>query len=237
MSTQIAAPEFELTKLRRVTWKSILSLALLAVAAYSLIGMLAGIDLDAFARSLRDANWWWLGAALLVGQLPRVANAVSTQGSTTADLPLGPTTLMQFASCYVNLAVPSSAGRVALTTRFYQRFGVAPASALTAGVVDSISEFLVQGVLFLLVFFVSDVDLRLSLNEAQLSGLATTALIVLIVLLVALAIALLVRPLRTRLVASVHQAHDALRVLRSPTKLVELFGGNLCSQLLFALTL
>lgn len=237
LSTEIAAPEFELTKLRRVTWKSVLSLALLVVAAYSLIGMLAGIDLDSFARSLRDADWWWLAAALLVGQLPRVANAVSTQGSTTQDLPLGPTTLMQFASCYVNLAVPSSAGRVALTTRFYQRFGVPPASALTAGVVDSVSEFIVQGLLFLLVFFVSDVDLHLSFNEAQLSGLATTALVVLVVALVALATALLIRPLRARLLTSLRQAREALQVLRSPIKLVELFGGNLLSQLLFAVTL
>jgi uncharacterized protein (TIRG00374 family) len=39
------------------------------------------------------------------------------------------------------------------------------------------------------------------------------------------------------LVASLHQARDALRVLRSPTKLAELFGGNLLSQLLFAVTL
>ena len=33
------------------------------------------------------------------------------------------------------------------------------------------------------------------------------------------------------------QARDALQVLRSPTKLLELFGGNLVSQLLFAITL
>ena len=237
LTSELGVSEIELAALRRVTWKSVLSLALLIVAAYTLIGMLADIDLGSFARALRDANWWWLGAALLIGQLPRVANAISTMGSTMQALPLGPTSLMQFASCYVNVAVPSSAGRVALTTRFFQRFGVPPATALSAGVLDSVSEFITQGVLFLLVFFVSDVDLRLSVSQDQLSGLATTALIVLGVLVAAGAVIFLVPSLRTKAATSLREARDALQVLRSPNKLLQLYGGNLLSQLLFAITL
>src|SRR5207249_3542389 len=144
---------------------------LLVVASYTLIGMLADIDLRSFVHALGDANWWWLAAALVVGQLPRVSSAVSSMGSIEQPLPLGPTSMMHFASCYVNLAVPTSAGRLALTTRFFQRFGVARATALSASVIDSISEFLVQAGLFVLVFAVSDVDLDLSLSENQLSGL------------------------------------------------------------------
>jgi uncharacterized protein (TIRG00374 family) len=237
IATQLHTPEVQLTKIQRVTWRSLLNLALLIAAAYTLIGMLSGIDLGSFVRALGHANWWWLGAALLIGQTPRVANAVSTMGSTTESLPLGPTTLMQFASCYVNVAVPSSAGRVALTTRFYQRFGIPPATALSAGVIDSVSEFVVQLSLFVLVFFVSDIDLRLTVNTDQLSGLATTALIVLGVLIVAGVVALVVPAVRAKVAQALRQARDALRVLRSPTKLVELYGGNLVSQLLFAVTL
>jgi glycosyltransferase 2 family protein len=237
LSSQLDASDIELTQLRRVTWQSVLSMLLLVVAAYTLIGMLADIDLGSFVRALGDADWWWLGAALLVGQLPRVANAVSTMGSTTQPLPLGPTALMQFAGCYVNLAVPSSAGHVALTTRFFQRFGASPAAALSAGVIDSVSEFVTQAVLFLLVFFVSDVDLGLSVSQDQLNGLATTALIILAALLVAGVVAFLVPPLRAKATTSFRQARDALQVLRSPSKLLELYGGNLLSQLLFALTL
>jgi uncharacterized membrane protein YbhN (UPF0104 family) len=233
----LGADDITLPKLRRVTWKSALSLALFAFAAYTLIGTLGNVDFASFAHSLGQADWWWLGAALLVGQLPRVANAVSTMGSTTETLPLGPTAVMQFANTYVNVAVPSSAGRIALTTRFFQRFGVPPAAALSAGFIDSISEFTVQLGLFLLVFFFSDVNLGLSLNEKQLSGAATTALIVLGVLVVAIVVAWFVRPLRTRFLAALHDAKGALDVLRSPTKLMELFGGNLASQLLFAITL
>jgi uncharacterized membrane protein YbhN (UPF0104 family) len=237
LSSQLDVSEIELTQIRRVTWKSLLSLLLLIVATYTLIGMLADIDLGSFVRALGDANWWWLGAALLIGQLPRITNAVSTIGSTTQPLPLGPTALMQFASCYVNLAVPSSAGRLALTTRFFQRFGVSSATALSAGVIDSVSEFVTQVVLFLLVFFVSDVDLGLSVSQDQLSGLATTALIIFAVLVVAGAVAFLVPSLRAKARTSLLQARDALQVLRSPSKLLQLYGGNLLSQLLFALTL
>jgi uncharacterized membrane protein YbhN (UPF0104 family) len=236
-ATALGADDVKLPKLRRVTWKSLLNLALLLVAAFTLIGMLAKVDLRSFAQSLRHADWWWLGAALLVGQLPRVANAVSTMGSTTETLPLGPTALMQFADTYVNVAVPSSAGRVALTTRFFQRFGVPPAAAVSAGMIDSLSQFSVQLGLFLLVFFCSDVNLGLSLNEKQLSGAATTALIVLGVLLVAIVVAWFVPPLRARFQSALHEARGALDVLRSPTKLLELLGGNLASQLLFATTL
>jgi uncharacterized protein (TIRG00374 family) len=236
-ATALGSDDIQLPKLRRVTWKSVLNLALLVVAAYTLIGLLAHVDLASFARSLRSADWWWLGAALVIGQLPRVANAVSTMGSTTETLPLGPTVLMRFADTYVNVAVPSSAGRIALTTRFFQRFGVPPAAALSSGMIDSFSEFTVQLALFLLVFFFSDVNLGLSLKESQLSGIATTALIALGVLVVAVAVAWFVRPLREKVLAGLQQARGALGVLRSPTKLLELFGGNVASQLLFATTL
>jgi uncharacterized protein (TIRG00374 family) len=220
-----------------VTWKSLLGLALLIAAAYTLIGALGDVDLGSFVRALRHANWWWLAAALVIGQLPRIAGAVSTIGSTNAELPLGPTTLMQFASCYVNVAVPSSAGRVALTTRFFQRFGVPPAEAISAGLIDSLSELVIQAALFGLVFFVSDVDLGLSLDQSQLNGIATTALIVVGVLVLAVVVAWFVRPLRKRFLQSLRQARAALDVLRSPTKLLQLFGGNLVAQLLFAVTL
>ena len=66
----VGADELELVKVRRVTWKSLLNIVLLAVAAYTLIGLIAGIDLGSFRRSLADANWWWLAGALVIGQLP-----------------------------------------------------------------------------------------------------------------------------------------------------------------------
>jgi uncharacterized membrane protein YbhN (UPF0104 family) len=233
----LGTKEPELVKVRRVTWRSILNLALLAIAAYTLIGMLAKINFHSFFHALSNAHWWWLGAALLIGQTPRVANAVSAIGSLDQPLPLGPTTQLQFASCYVNLAVPSSAGRVAVTTRFYQRFGVPTAKALSAGLINSMFEFIVQLSLFFAVFFISDVNLGISVDQSQLKGIATTALIVVGAIILAVIIGFAIPKFRTRMTVSVGQAREALHVLRSPAKLLELFGGNLCSQVLFAVTL
>src|SRR5262249_24706082 len=173
----------------------------------------------------------------VIGQAPRVANAVSAIGSLDQPLPLGATTQLQFASCYVNLAVPSSAGRVAVTTRFYQRFGVPTATALSAGLINSLFEFIVELILFLSVFFISDVNLGFSVDQSQLKGIATTALIVVAVVVIAIAIGFAVPKLRGRMMVTVGQVREALHVLRSPAKLAELFGGNLVSQLLFAVTL
>jgi uncharacterized membrane protein YbhN (UPF0104 family) len=237
LATSLDAADIELVNVRRVTWKSLLNLSLLAVAAYTIIGMLSGLDLDAFGHSLADANWWWLLAALLIGQTPRFASALSTLGSTAQPLPYGPTTALQFATCYVNIAVPSSAARVAISARFFQRFGVTPASAVSASMIDSVSEFIVQVILFLLVFFISDVDLGLSLREDQLSGLATTALIIVTALVVAAAIAFIIPPLRRQVRSWYAQAREALQVLHDPRKLLQLFGGNLLTQVLFAVTL
>jgi uncharacterized membrane protein YbhN (UPF0104 family) len=227
----------ELAKLRRVTWRSILSVALFGIAAFTIIGMVADLDLETFWSDLSDAEWWWIVAALLIGQTPRIANAVSTMGSTNQPLPIGPTTGLHFSTCYVNLAVPSSAGKVAITTRFFQRFGVPPAAALSAGLIDSLSEFVTQIALFVLVLLIADVELGLSLDASQLSGIATAALILLVVLLVVAAASLVVPSLRARVLGWLHEGRRALAVLRSPRKLAQLFGGNVLSQVLFAVTL
>ena len=233
----LGAPEAELARIRRVTWKSILSVVLFAVATYTLVGMLSDVDLGSFSNALGDANWWWLAAALVLGQLPRIANAFSAMGSTPEQVPLGPTTLLQFAMCYLNLAVPGSAGRVAVTTRYYQRMGIPPGAAVSASIIDSLSEIVVGAILFVLVFSISDVDLGMSTNTNEMSGLATTVLIALAVLVAAVLIGACIPKARAWVVERVREARDAMGVLRSPRKLGQLYGGNLMSQLLFAITL
>ena len=107
----LGAPEQSLIRLRRVTWGSVFNLALLAIAAYALIAVFSDIDMASFLDELRDASWAWLVFALLLAQLPRLPSAVSTMGSVQQPLPLGPLFALQFAICYVNLAIPSTAAR------------------------------------------------------------------------------------------------------------------------------
>jgi uncharacterized membrane protein YbhN (UPF0104 family) len=235
--TALDAGDQELIKLRRVTWGSILNLALLVIAAYTLIALLGGLDLDSFLDALQSASWWWLGAALVLAQIPRIPSAVSTMGSISRPLPLGPLTTLQFAICYVNLAIPSTAARVAINIRFLQRFGVEPTAAISAGAIDGVSGFVVQIVLFVSLMFFSDIDFGLSTDTEDLSGLMTIALIAVGVIVVAAGIVLVVPALRRRLFAMLRKVRQSLQVLRSPVKLLQLFGGNLASQVLFGVAM
>jgi glycosyltransferase 2 family protein len=237
LTEALGADKTDLVKLRRVTWGSLINVGLLTFGMYAVIGMLGGIDYEEFFGALQDANWWWLVFALFIGQLPRVAAAFSTMGSTTQTLPLGPTVGLQFATCYINLTVPSSAGRVALTTRYFQRFGIAPATAISAGFIDTLSQTAIQISLFLLIFFASDVDLDLSVDTDQLSGLATIALIAVGVIIALIIVVAAVPSLRRRAIEQLRKMKQAFEVFRMPRKVMELIGGNLGSELLFALTL
>jgi uncharacterized membrane protein YbhN (UPF0104 family) len=233
---ELGADEQALIRLRRVTAGSLLNLLLLVVAAYALIAAFSGMDLQSFVDALKNASWWWLAFALVLAQVSRVAAAISTTGSIATPLPLGPLTALQFAICYVNLAIPSTAARVAINVRFFQRFGVPPATAMTAGVIDSVSGFVVQIVLFVTMFFLSDLHLGLSTDASTTSGAGTIVLIVIAVVVLAVAVVVIVPALRRRVIAMLRQAADALRVLRSPSKLLRLFGGNLLTQILFAIS-
>lgn len=237
LAETLGAEKVELVKLRRVTWGSVFNMVLLTVAAYAIIGMLGGIDFVEFWDALQDANWWWLFFALFIGQLPRVSAAFSTMGSSRDPLPLGPTVALQFATCYINLTVPSSAGRVALTTRYFQRNGVPAATALSAGFIDTLSQTLIQITIFVLIFFASDVDFDLTFDPDDLSGLATIALIVVAAIILAVIIVACVPSLRRRALAPLRQVKDSLVVLRMPSHVLQLFGGNLGSEILFAITL
>jgi uncharacterized membrane protein YbhN (UPF0104 family) len=237
MGTALGVGEQDLIRLRRVTRGSILNLALLVFAAYALIGLLGGVDFDDFADALRDASWWWLAFALIIAQVARIPAAVSTMGAISRPLPLGPLTTLQFAICYINLAIPSTAARVAVNIRFLQRFGVEPTNAVAAGAIDSVSGFVVQVVLFLSLSLFSDIDFDLSVDSGDVSGLVTICLIALGVIVTAAVVVLLVPSLRARLWAALVKARHSLVVLRSPTKVLQLFGGNVVNQMLFGVAM
>ena len=233
----LGAPDQPLIRLRRVTWGSLVNVALLAIAAFTLIGLLGDLDLESFAQELKDASWWWLAFAVVLAQLPRVASAFSTMGSIARPLPLGPLVSLQFAITYVNLAIPSTAARVAISVRFFQRFGVGPATAMTAGVIDSVAGLIVQVVLLVTLFFFADLDFNLQLDPDQLSGLVTIGLIVIAVMIVAGLVCLAVPAVRRRLTGWLRQGAQALAVVKSPTKLLQLILGNLVAQIFFAVAL
>ena len=140
-----------LERLRRVTPRSIGTLLLSALIIYVVVTMLAGVDLASVAAALRSADWVWLVAALLLSPFIQTALAGATLGSALARLRYFPVLMLQYSIQFISLVLPSSAARLALEVRFFQKFGIPPGSALSFGLIDSVTGFVVQALLILLI--------------------------------------------------------------------------------------
>ena len=87
-----------------------------------------------------------------------------------------------------------------MNIRFFQRFGVDPTTAVSAGAIDGVSGFVVQIFLFVSLMLFSDVELRpVASTPSDLSGLVTICLIAIGVIVVAASSSSLVPSLRARL--------------------------------------
>jgi uncharacterized protein (TIRG00374 family) len=238
-----------LEPIQRVTWRSLLKLGIIGFLAYTLISAFANIGIDTIVSEFQDADWWWLSAVLVLSPLSQIPQAFSTMGATLHDVRFWPVLMLQYAVQFIGLALPSTAARVMLLVRFWERVGVPRATALSISMLDSFSTFVIQ-ILMIVVILVSDaVTVHLSTDSAgpsvDSSGFNWAALLVAILLVVAaLGIAYLVPKTRARLHKfretlreSWAEAKEALRVLRHPKKLVLLLGGNLVAQVMLAVIL
>lgn len=230
----------ELQKIWRVSWGAILRLALLGLVGYLLISQLADIGWDTIVEAVTGADPVLLLAALLLGQLPRVATAASLRTASPAPVPLGRVTRLQFATTFINLAVPSTAARVATSIRFFQRSGATPAAALSAGALDSFAGFVVQvsllGGLLLSGFGTLGFD-GMSTDQVDRGQLLRIVLLLVGAVAVVAAIVLAVPALRERARGVVVQLKEALAVLRSPAAVVRLLVFNVLAEVLFASTI
>jgi uncharacterized protein (TIRG00374 family) len=237
-------PEPELAKLRRVSWGGLLRTGLLLLAAGTILTAAANLDFDQLWSALSNAAVPLLVAGMIVAQLPRIAQAISTLGSVSARLPFGPVYVMQLATSFLNVALPSAAARMMLSVRFFQRQGVTPATAVAAGLIDSLIGNVIQAVLLAGLLIFSSVSLDLPANASSSDdGSGTHWLIILVfaVAIVAIVTAIAVRRIREAIVGRVRVWWPEVRAsaapLRNPQKLLQLVGGNLAAELLFAAAL
>jgi len=242
-----------LERLRRVSAKSIGTVLVVGLVAYLLVTLLAGIDLASVGAALASADWGWVVAALVVCPFIQLPSAGATLGAATARLRYFPVLMLQYAIQFIALVLPASAARLALEVRFFQRFGIPAATAISFGVIDSVSGFVVQLTL-LTVILVSGLPGFTSGFSSGSSSTGDTSsgpslLVVLAALVViGVVITLVVPRLRRRVTAVIpriravlaNQARDAqsaLAVLRKPAKVCAMLGGNLGVQLLQATVL
>jgi uncharacterized membrane protein YbhN (UPF0104 family)/tRNA A-37 threonylcarbamoyl transferase component Bud32 len=224
----------DLVQLRRVRPKDIAVMAALILAAYLLISQLANIGFGTIAHQVSQASPAWVVFALILAQATLVGSGVSMRGGVETPLPLLPCVAEQSAIKFVNLTVPSSAGRIAMNLRFLQRLGVPLPEAVAGSAVDDLSNKIVSIALFLLALpFV-----HTSKNLFH-GGVNTRLLAALGIALGIGAVAVLAVPkLHDKVIPPMRQAFSSLVTLtRNPHKLLEIFGGVLASALLYALAL
>ena len=243
-----------LQQLRRVTGKSIAIVAVIAIMAYTLMGAFAGVDLASVVSAIESANPWILLLALVLSPTIQMALAFSTLGSTMVRLAYFPVLMLQYSIQFIALCLPSTAARLALEIRFLQKFGVAPTPAVTMGMIDSFSGFIVQISLIVLIVvsglpgFTSQVlGSGSSASTSSDSGRSLLAVVVLFAV-IALIVTLIVPSLRHRILGNIPnirsriadqraKAGDALLVVREPRKVTTMLLGNLGSQVIQAVIL
>ena len=108
-----------------------------------------------FWESIRDANWWYVALAFVLGVATDVAFAVAFLGTVPIRIPLWPSIELQSSMSFSNLAVPVAAD-TAIQVRFLQKNGLDLASAVaTGGVLSTVTELIVQAGLFAVALWLS----------------------------------------------------------------------------------
>ena len=237
VATACGTEEPEITPLHRIRPRDLFLMAAVVFAAYLLIGQLAEIGFDTIADELRKADLAWVVVALLLAQSAFIGSGVSVRGAVKTPLPLLPCVVLQSAIKFINLTVPSSAGRIGMNLRFLQRMGASGPEAVAAGAVDDVSETIVQASLFLLTL--PFVGATVDTSQFEGAGPDTRLLIVIGVALVVSAVIVLAVPkVRDKVVPPIKSGLSSLwSVARNRRKRLELFGGNIASELLYAIAL
>jgi uncharacterized membrane protein YbhN (UPF0104 family) len=239
-ATTVGVEPPELAKLRRVSVRALVQIALFGFAAYTITEAAAGINWGDVLSTVGEASWAWIAFGFVAAQLPRLSQSVSTLGSVPAPMPFGPVYAMQLANSYMNVALPSSIARMAVTVRFFQRQGLTAPTAVASGVIDSFAGTFVQGVLLGVLLIFSESTLPLDL-PAPSGGFLVLLLILAGALVASVLVFVLVRRLRAAIADRVRRwwpdVRASLAALRASHKLALLLLGSLATELLFAAAL
>lgn len=234
-------------KLGRASLVGIVKLGLIGAFSYWIAGFVSGVDWAEVADAFRGADPGLVAGALLLSPTVQGWLGVATLGATLVALRYVPVLMLQYAIQFIGLVVPSSAARVALEVRFFTGWGMAPAAAMSVGVIDSVVGFAVQLALIALILLTGLVALApasagTSAADSSGSSAGPGLLAVIAALLLVAAIATVLFPslrrqaraLWPRLKASVgaqlHEARGALDVLRHPSRITLMAVGNLGAQ-------
>lgn len=227
----------KLEQVRRVTLSSIAMVAVIVFVAYVIISAVTGIGLQNLLDEIKAADLPWLLAALIVAPTIQIPQAFSTMGASLRPVRLGPVIMLEFAIQFISLAIPSSAARVALEVRFFQKVGNTATGALAVGLIDSVCGFIVQMAVILIIAFSGLASLDLSANGSTSTPTGKWLVVGLVLAILAVIVGLAIPRFRSFVKDKVADGKAALGVLRSPSNVAMIFLGNLAAQILFAIVL
>ena len=233
----LGVPLTPIAELRRVTLKGLFFVGITVFAAWLILSQLSDIGLSTIVDELQQASWEWLLVVLILGQLPLLSQALSLTGAVPSPIPYAPTVALESGIKFVNLTVPSSAGRIAVNIRYLQKQGLSSTSAVAAGALDGVAGTIVEVILLLIILPFVDLDLNVDAGS-DLSALAWIVIAFLIAAAAAVVVLIVKRSWRLKLWHTLREGVGSLKVvLVAPAKLVRLFGGNVLTELGWALTL
>lgn len=236
IATATGTEEPKLTELRRVAPSSIVIAAFTFLGVYLLIGEFSHVEWSAM---FTDADWWWLPAVILFAQVPIFGLSLSILGSVSKPLPLRPVILLEIGTKFTGLA-GGGVTTIALQVRFFQKQGLAAAVAVTSSLLNSVASGTVEVVLVTVALITGAGSFHLpSTDGGSMAGkLFIAAAVIAVVLAVAFGIPSLRHRIGGYVVPQVRAAWNNLHdVLRNPRKGSLMLGGNLISQVAYALVL
>jgi uncharacterized protein (TIRG00374 family) len=233
----LGVDEPPLQKLTRVDPKKILMAAFGVFASYTIISKLADVGFSTIGHAVSDASWPTLVLALLVVACTNATDALSLVSLSAKPVPVGLATIEQFAISFVNIAVPSSAGRLTVNIRFFQKFGIAGVTSTSTSMIASFMALLGQVILLTLAIVVGKRSIDLS--SVQLGGGVVTLLglvvgLVVVGLVFVLAVPKLRHAVGAKLQAPVQQFRDAMGIVKQPRNLFRSLAATIASEILYA---
>nr|WP_202502356.1 lysylphosphatidylglycerol synthase transmembrane domain-containing protein [Streptomyces sp. SID5785] len=223
----------EPARLERIRPRTLISFIAGAIGAYFLLSQLTHID---FGAIVGEAEWGWVGLAVVFSALSYVAAAMSLLGFVPERVPFMRTVAAQVAGSFVKIVAPAAVGGVALNTRFLQRSGVRPGLAVAS---VGASQLFGMGahILLLLTFgYLTGTEKTPSLSPSRtvIAGLLTVAVLVLVVTSIPFLRKFVVTRVRSLFAGVVPRMLD---VLQRPRKLVTGIGGMLLLTACFVMCL
>jgi uncharacterized membrane protein YbhN (UPF0104 family)/tRNA A-37 threonylcarbamoyl transferase component Bud32 len=233
----VGAEDQELQSIHRFSVGNIVMWILLLIVGSAIVGAIQEVGVASIVDAITAASLPILILALLVAQTPRFAGAFAVSKAAPIPVPYGRLSLLEFAITFVNLALPSTAARVAVNIRFFQRNGLDRTTAIGVGGLDSVAGFVAQiGLIVAIVGFgLGSLNLDISASAPDFNG--TLILVLLVVLVIGVAIVAFTPKFRDPIVLVIEITWAKIGpLLDSPRRLISVIAANVLVQLLFSLT-